>query len=173
MLYFNGFSLKNEQELFALELKEFDIAGFSYGAIKAFEVAYNKIKNHKRVNKLILLSPAFFQDKDNKFKRMQLIFFQKDKQSYINNFLNNVIYPSTIDILHYLQEGTFKQLQELLYYQWDKDKLNFLVKNGVILEIYLGQKDKIINSNKAKEFFQEFGEIYFIKNVGHILLLHQ
>jgi len=172
MRYFNGFFLKNEEIFFQDYIIDSDycVAGFSYGAQRAFEFVYN---SPNRVDRLILLSPAFFQDKDNKFKRMQLIFFQKDKQSYINNFLNNVIYPSTIDILHYLQEGTFKQLQELLYYQWDKDKLNFLVKNGVILEIYLGQKDKIINANKAKEFFKEFGEIYFIKNVGHILLLHQ
>ena len=168
-MYFSGFCLKDEYSLFELDLKQFDVAGFSYGAIKAFDYAFEKIKNHKRVNKLILLSPAFFQNEDNKFKRMQLIHFKKNKSIYINNFIKNVTYPSDIKIDKYLKEGTFDELKELLYYTWDKKKIDFLIQNGVKLEVYLGKKDKIIDTIQATNFFKEFGEVYFIKQVGHIL----
>jgi len=168
-MFFSGFGLKNEFELFDLKLNEFDIAGFSYGSIKAFELAYEKIKNKKRVNKLILLSPAFFEKKDEKFKRMQLMFFKKDKNTYINNFLKNVIYPADFDIKKYLANANYEDLQKLLYYKWDLDKLKYLKENGVIIEIYLGELDKIIDSFEALKFFKDIAEVYFIKNVGHIL----
>ena len=60
MLYFNGFSLQNEEEHFKAYLSDNDltIAGFSYGAQKAFEYAYH---SKERIDRLILLSPAFFQ----------------------------------------------------------------------------------------------------------------
>ena len=58
--YFNGFSLQNEEELFSEYLlqSELCVAGFSYGAQKAFEYVY---KSKERIDRLILLSPAFFQ----------------------------------------------------------------------------------------------------------------
>ena len=60
MKYFNGFSLNGEKELFKEYLidSEFSVAGFSYGAIEAFEYVYN---GKDRVDRLILLSPAFFK----------------------------------------------------------------------------------------------------------------
>ena len=87
-MYFSGFCLKNEDELFDEYLikNDFTISGFSYGAIKAFEYA---LVTQKRIDKLQLLSPAFFNDKDTKYKRMQLMFFKKDNKTYCENFLNN------------------------------------------------------------------------------------
>jgi surfactin synthase thioesterase subunit len=170
-LYFSGFCLKNDKELFQdyIEFGDFNIAGFSYGAIKAFEYALNEVQNNKRVQKLQLFSPAFFQDQSKKYKRLQLMFYKKDEQTYINNFIQNIAKPSDINLEHYLISGTYEQLDTLLNYEWKKEDFELLLNKGVKIEIYLGSEDKIINSNNALEFFKEFAEVYFIKNVGHIL----
>ncbi len=62
MIYFSGFGMTGEQELFVdyLDDREFVVAGFSYGAIEAFEYCLSATT---RINKLQLLSPAFFQKK--------------------------------------------------------------------------------------------------------------
>jgi hypothetical protein len=166
--YFSGFCLKNEKELFCDYLVEndFTISGFSYGAIKAFEEALNC---DNRVDLLQLFSPAFFQTQNDKFVRMQLMFFKKDSKSYCENFLRNIAYPSNIDVSKYLNEGTYEELQTLLTYKWDEEKLNKLLDKGTKIEVYLGESDKIIDSSKAYEFFKNFSTVYFIKNHGHIL----
>jgi surfactin synthase thioesterase subunit len=103
-LYFSGFCLENDKELFKeyLEVGTFNIAGFSYGAIRAFEYALNEVQNNKRVQKLQLFSPAFFQDQSKKYKRLQLMFFKKDEQAYKNNFIQNIAKPSDINLDKYL-----------------------------------------------------------------------
>jgi hypothetical protein len=166
--YFSGFSLEDEKELFSEYLIEndFTISGFSYGAIKAFEKALN---SEKRVDLLQLISPAFFQIQNEKFIRMQLMFFKKDSKSYCDNFLKNITYPSKVDVSSYFKEGTYEELQTLLTYKWSEEKLRTLLSKGVKVEVYLGEKDKIIDSNKAYEFFKDFSTLYFIKNSGHIL----
>lgn len=166
--YYSGFSLKNEKEIFAEFIKEndFTVSGFSYGAIKAFE---DVLKSDERVDLLQLFSPAFFQTQSEKFIRMQLMFFKKDSKSYCENFLKNISAPSNFDMSSYFKEGSFEELQTLLTYKWDEDKLNRVLNRGIKIEIYLGSDDKIIDSQKAMEFFKEFGTVYFIKNSGHIL----
>ena len=167
--FFSGFSLEGEEELFCeYENKnDFTIAGFSYGAIKAFKEAK---ESSYRVDLLQLFSPAFFQTQDKKFKRMQLMFLKKDSTAYCNNFLENIAYPSSFNTNKYFKEGSYEELEELLNYEWNKDELQDLVDRGTRVEIYLGGKDKIIDSKKACEFFKEFGTVYFIKNSGHILI---
>ena len=166
--YFSGFCLKNEEELFdEYSIKnDFTVSGFSYGAINAFEEVLN---SNQRVDKLQLFSPAFFQLEDKKFKRMQLMFFKKDEIAYCNNFLENIKYPSSKDCTKYFTFGTYEQLEELLNYEWNKDKLADLVKKGTKIEVYLGSEDKIFDALKAKDFFKEYASVYYIKNVGHIL----
>ena len=166
--YFSGFCLDNEEELFNeyLVKNDFTVSGFSYGAIKAFEEVFH---TDQRVDRLQLFSPAFFQVKDKKFKRMQLMFFKKDKKAYCENFLENVTYPTNIDILKYFKEGTYNQLDELLNYEWDKHKLKTVYEKGVKIEVFLGSDDKIIHSQKACDFFKSFATVYFIKQKGHIL----
>ncbi len=166
--YFSGFCFENESELFNdyLISNDFTISGFSYGAIKAFEEV---LTCEYRVDKLQLFSPAFFQNEDEKFKRMQLMFFKKDEKSYCDNFLKNVLYPSDKNIEKYFKIGTYKELEELLYYKWEKEKLEKLLKKGTKIEVFLGQNDKIIHSKKAKDFFTNFATVYYIKNKGHIL----
>ena len=169
MRYYSGFCLQNEQELFDgfIIKSDFCICGFSYGAIKPVEYALNSTE---RIDKLQLFSPAFFNDKDDKYKRMQLMFFTKDKNAYTKNFLQNVAYPKELDLNPYLYDGTFDELKELLYYQWSEDTVKSLIARGIFIEVYLGAEDKIVDSSLAKEFFKKCGcEVYFIKNVGHLL----
>jgi len=166
-LYFSGFCLKDEKNIFKNYLKknDFTVSGFSYGTIKALEYTLN---TSDRIDLLQLFSPSFFNDKDDKYKRLQLIFFQKDKLKYCDNFIKNCGL-SDIQKDKYFQMGTKQQLKELLYYQWNKDKLTKIINKNINIEVYLGQDDKIINSQKTLDFFKIFGEVYFVKNKEHIL----
>ncbi len=168
MLYFNGFSLKNEEKLFKeyLDNSLYSVAGFSYGAIKAFEYTY---KTNSRIDTLILLSPAFFQNKDEKFKRLQLLNFKKDGKKYIENFLKNIAYPSTIELKKYLFEGSYQELSKLLNYVWDEKRLQSIVDKGIDIEVYLGEKDKILDTKEIYNFFKPYATIHYYKNKGHIL----
>jgi len=169
VIYFSGFSLSGENEIFKdfLVDTEFSVAGFSYGAIKAFEYA---LDNHKRVDRLTLLSPAFFQDKNEAFKRAQLRYFKLNRELYIKNFLDNIAYPSKVDLTQYLDIGTYSQLESLLNYRWDIEKLKNLKSRGVIVEIFLGKSDKIIDSKKALNLFSKITTTYYINGRGHILI---
>ena len=169
MIYFSGFCLENEKDIFEQWLfkTDYNVAGFSYGAIKAIEYA---LKSKNRIERLQLFSPAFFNDKDEKFKKMQLLFFAKDKTSYIQNFLKNIASDSDINMQQYFKEGNKEELKELLYYHWEAKKLQELLKKGVVIEVFLGENDKIINSKKALEFFKENAtNVYFFKRANHIL----
>lgn len=168
MKFYSGFCFFNEKELFEdiLNDSDFLVAGFSKGAIEAFEY----VKNSKiRVDKLILISPAFFQDRDEKFKKLQLIFFKKDPKKYLKNFYENVAYPSNIDIKKYQKEGSAEEIEKLLNYNWNEKELQKVIEKGVEIEVYLGEKDKIINSLNVYDFFKRFSTIYYIKKVGHLL----
>lgn len=169
-MYFSGFCLENESELFDEYLiqNDYTISGFSYGAIKAFEFAYNSAAMDIRIDLVQLFSPAFFNDKDEKYKRLQMIYFNKDNQKYCQNFLKNCgLNQEQSD--KYFNLGLSKELEELLNYKWDQKKLRHMIDNGTKIEIYLGEKDQIIDSDKALEFFVNYGEVYFIKNASHTL----
>ncbi len=166
--FFSGFCFFEESELFDEYLikNDFTICGFSYGAIKAFEEA---LTTNQRVDKLQLFSPAFFQTQDDKFKRTQLMYFKKDANAYVHNFLTNVKYPTNTDISKYFKLGTIEELQELLYYEWSEEKLQKLLEKGTKIEVYLGGVDKIIDASKANELFKRFANVYYIKEKGHLL----
>ncbi len=166
--FFSGFSLNNEKELFEDYIidNDFTVSGFSYGAIKAFEFTLN---SKKRIDTLQLFSPAFFQVKDAKFKRMQLMFFKKDPKSYCDNFLENISYPSKIDTKKFFDQGTEDELDELINYKWEEKKLDEVLSRGIKIEVYLGEKDKIIDSKQALDFFRNYATVYYIKEKGHIL----
>ena len=168
MKYFSGFCLQNEQNLFDfwLEDSDFCVGGFSYGAIKAVEYALN---SDIRIDRLILLSPAFFNDRDDKFKRVQLLYFKKDREKYIKNFLKNALGRCDIDLNKYFREGSYSELKELLYYKWEANKIEILLKKGIVIEVILGQNDRIVNVNKALEFFKNLTTTYYIKDANHFL----
>ena len=168
MRYFNGFSLQSEECFFSDYLIQSDlcVAGFSYGAQQAFEYVYNTTQ---RVDRLILLSPAFFQNQKPSFIRTQLRYFQSGQEAYIKQFLANAAYPSKVDLSAYLNTGTHEELEALLTYGWDSGKIKEVVKRGTTIEVFLGSEDKIIDADAAFEFFSENTVTYFIKGVGHLL----
>ena len=169
MIYFNGFALKGEEKFFKEELIEndFSVAGFSYGAQKAFEYVYNSTE---RIDRLILLSPAFFQNHKKSFIRTQLRYYKADEASYAKEFLKNVVYPSDINLYEYFNTNKYEELEELLSYVWDKEKILELIKRGVTIEVFMGAEDKIVNAEKSYEFFSELTTVYLLKNRGHLLL---
>lgn len=145
---------------------DFCVCGFSYGAQKAFEYA---LTCKERVDKLQLFSPAFFMDRDEKFKKLQTMYFKKDSDAYCKNFLDNVTYPSHFEMKNYFLQGSVEELKKLLYYVWKSEAVGKLCDKGVDIEVYLGEKDMIINPLHVKDFFHPFATIYTIKDVGHIL----
>jgi len=170
MKFFSGFSLKNEEIFFDLYIcrSDFSVCGFSYGAIKAFEYVLKQLKEGKRVERLQLFSPAFFQSKDEKFKRLQLMAYRKNEDLYLQQFINACFLPyerkeveRSVTIL--------EELEELLHYEWDREKLKFLADNGVAIEVYLGGEDKIIDAEDAKEFFLDVATVTYIKVANHFL----
>ncbi|RUM57513.1 MAG: hypothetical protein DSY40_00795 [Nautilia sp.] len=165
MRYYSGFGFWGEKELFKdyLEDDEFTIAGFSYGAQKAL---IDAVHTTKRVDKLQLLSPAFFP-KNPKFAKLQINAYKKDKNSYIKNFVENVKYPKEINIEKYLDDTELYQLEEMFEFNWGL--IEYAKKRKIEIEVFIGEKDKIIDVKKALEFFKNYGKVYFIKDVGHLL----
>ena len=168
MRYFNGFSLTNEAALFEPYLIDSDycVAGFSYGAQQAFEFVY---QSKQRVDRLILLSPAFFQTQKPSFIRAQLRYFEAGQEAYVKQFLSNVSYPSSVDLSSYLKVGTKEELEALLCYRWDEEKIQEVLQRGTTIEVFFGEEDKIIETKKAFDFFAPLTTTYFIKRVGHLL----
>ena len=168
MLFFNGFSLQKEEELFDAYLLKSNlcVAGFSYGAQKAFESVYH---SKERIERLILLSPAFFQTQKISFIRTQLHYFEAGQEAYVKQFLANVSSPLKLDLSAYLKIGCKEELEALLTYRWDSRKIEEVLERGTTIEVFLGAEDKIIDAEDAFAFFSPLATTYFIKRVGHIL----
>ena len=168
MLYFNGFSLQNDHEHFKDYLvdSELCVAGFSFGAQKAFDYVCN---SKERIDRLILLSPAFFQTKKPSFIRTQLRYFEAGKDAYVDQFLLNVAFPVRIDLKEYLKIGSKEELEALLTYKWNEDKIKEVQEKGTVIEVFLGAKDKIIDAQETLDFFAPLVTSYYIKDVGHLL----
>jgi pimeloyl-ACP methyl ester carboxylesterase len=166
--YFNGFSLCSEVGLFGDYLIESDlcVAGFSYGAQQALEYV---LHTQERVDRLILLSPAFFQTQKPSFIRAQLHYFDAGRDVYVSQFLQNVSYPSSIDLSPYLCAGEKSELEALLSYVWEEEKIRAVQKRGTVIEVFLGGRDKIIDVAEAYDFFVPLCVTYYIKEAGHLL----
>ncbi len=171
MNYFSGFGLQREWPLFAdiLERSDFCICGFSYGAQKALQEAIKRVENGKRVEKLQLISPAYFAHLSKEAKHKEIVAFAKNPKTYLKLFYKRVVYPSSFDIVPFKKEPTLSELKELLLYEWRVEDLAFLQESGVKIEVYLGSEDKIVNPVLARKFFSSFAQVYSIKSVGHIL----
>jgi esterase/lipase len=170
MKFYSGFSLKNEEYLFEdyISDSEYTVSGFSYGAIKAFEKTLKLIKNANRVDTLQLFSPAFFQTKEDKFKKLQLLGYRKNRDKYLSDFMELCFSPHYMKITeHY--ETEVDELEELLNYKWDINNLKLLSSSGVKIEVYLGSEDKIIDVESARSFFLHVSTVTYIKNVNHFL----
>ena len=173
MKFYSGFSLKSEEYLFSELIKksEYTICGFSYGAIKALKATQEALAKSNRVDTLQLFSPAFFQNKDEKFKRLQLMSYKKNQEIYLKQFISSCFEPYENKIVEHT-ETTIDELRELLEYEWNLDDFKELIERGVIIEVYLGGKDKIIDVNAAKELFLEVSTVTYIKDANHFLQLN-
>ncbi|MCD6191025.1 MAG: pimelyl-ACP methyl ester esterase BioV [Sulfurimonas sp.] len=173
MKFYSGFSLKNEEYLFSEFIKksEYTICGFSYGAIKALKATQEALAKSNRVDTLQLFSPAFFQSKDEKFKRLQLMSYKKNQEIYLKQFISSCFAPYENKIVEHT-ENTIDELQELLEYEWNPDDFKELIERGVTIEVYLGGKDRIIDVNAAKELFLEVSTVTYIKAANHFLQLN-
>ncbi len=170
MKFYSGFSLTQEEYLFEKYISEskYNVCGFSYGAIKALKHVQEQLAKKKRVDTLELFSPAFFQTKSEKFKRLQLISYKKNKELYLKTFLKSCFLPYESKILQHVSTR-YEELEELLYFQWKKEDLLSLAERGVKIEVYLGGEDKIIDVEGAKNFFLEVACVTYIKNGNHFL----
>lgn len=171
MKFYSGFSLKNEQHFFDAYINpsEYTVCGFSYGAIKAFRYVKEQLDLGKRVDTLQLLSPAFFGTKDEKFKKLQLIGYRKSRELYLNEFIKSCFLPYKEKKAEHNNKDGIEELEELLYYEWNVEELQYLAKNGVKIEVYLGGEDKIIDVGGAREFFLQVATVTYIKNANHFL----
>ncbi len=167
MVYFSGFALRNEAHYFKDLIDEGDyvICGFSYGAIKAFQEA---VTRKTRVDKLQLFSPAFFQNKSDKFRRLQLIGYQKDSEAYITKFTQNCFLPHGRQPLSYAEHNV-TQLEELLTYKWPYESMASLQQRGTKIEVFLGEQDKISDVESAYDFFCTNATVTLIKGANHFL----
>ncbi len=169
MTYFSGFCLRGESELFAdwLVESEYTVAGFSYGAIRALEYT---LASTRRIDRLLLFSPAFFQTRKERFRQLQLEAFRKDPEAYRSNFFRNVADPSPLDLCPYETQGTIEELEALLYYRWDEEKVRRIMERGTVIEVFIGEKDRIIDVKGALEFFTPLATAtYRFRKAGHIL----
>lgn len=170
MQFFSGFSLKNEAYLFEeyIDKSDFTVCGFSYGAIKALKYTLEKIANGERVERLQLLSPAFFQAKDKKFKRLQMLSYKKNEAAYLQQFLQACFTPYKSKSVENRPTSS-EELHELLEYEWFLSDLVALQNSGVVIEVYLGGEDKIVDAKVAQEFFIEVATVTYIKKANHFL----
>ena len=102
--------------------------------------------------------------------RTQLRYYKADEKAYTKQFLKNVAYPSSVELETYLtNKGTIEELEELLTYVWNREKILELTERGVIIEVFIGVEDKIVDAEKSFEFFSKLVPTYFVKEVGHLL----
>ena len=116
MIFFSGFSLANEEGIFEAYLKRYAenphvVAGFSYGAIKAVEYA---LSTDRRIDRLILLSPAYFAGRPESFVKMQCIHYRKNPAAYIEKFFENAAFPASFNLVPFFREATPDDLEKLL-----------------------------------------------------------
>ncbi len=169
--FFSGFALKNDDRLFTdlfidfgISLTYYDVCGFSYGAQKA--LSYTLCCN-SRINRLILISPAFFNNKDSVFIDSQIHAFKKNKDLYLKCFYKNIGFNNISN--EFIGDASLFDLDNLLNFTFKSDDLIAIKKMGIKILIFLGGKDKIINTISAMDFFKDFGIVYFIKEANHLL----
>ena len=170
MKFYSGFSLQNEEHFFAhlMHQSDFCIYGFSYGAIKAFEEAKMRLLAFERIDRVVLFSPAFFQTKTEAFRKLQLRSYKKDRNKYVENFLESCFAPYEEEPVQ-TKEENIEDLEKLLYFQWSSDELLRLREQGIAIEVYLGGQDRIIDAKGAYEFFKDITDVTLIKEANHFL----
>lgn len=183
MKFFGGFGFKDDLRLFEPILcdlgylskifNKYNICGFSYGAQKAVAYAMDLLKSGTRINRVLLLSPAFFNDKSEDFIAQQLKSFIKNRTIYMKAFYKNIgVCVSDEVYLRKVESLDSHILEKCLCYKFLDSDLEALKAYGVEIVVILGGADRIINANVVNEFFSKFGIVYFIKNANHLLRMN-
>ncbi|CAJ99367.1 pimelyl-ACP methyl ester esterase BioV [Helicobacter acinonychis] len=169
MRFFSGFGFVNESVLFEEWLLKgaYDVSGFSMGAIKAIEYAYNEVLQQRRINSLLLFSPCMLAHKSLAFKRLQLYSFQKDPQSYMDNFYQAVGLDAQLE--RFKKMGSLEELEFLLNYKYSDHTIRLLLEKGVKIEVFIGLKDKITDIQALLEFFMPLAQVWQFKSYNHLL----
>ena len=168
MTFYSGFSLLNEQHYFEsyLENNDYTIAGFSYGAIAA---AHHASQSTTRIDTLQLFSPAFFQTKSDSFKRLQLSGFRKSPQEYRHRFLESCFAPYSVQEVELDWNANEEHLRELLYFEWTAELMESIVAKGIRIEVFLGDHDRVIDVDGAREFFLRYATVTSLRMGNHFL----
>ena len=170
MKFYSGFSLKNDEHFFKEYVKDsvYTLSGYSYGDIKAFRYVKKQIEDGNRVDTLQLFSPAFFQTKSSKFQRLQTLAYSKNRDAYLLQFIDGCFSPYTKKEIEHTQ-NTLDELEELLGFEWIIPQLQEMVDKGVMIEVYLGSEDRIIDVERARDLFLDVSTVTYIKNANHFL----
>ena len=122
------------------------------------------------MNRILLLSPAFFNDKDLAFKDTQIKAFAKNKALYMKAFYKNIGIQKGDEI--YLREVDSLDshtLEQCLCYEFKDADFELLKSRGVEIVAILGENDKIINAEATNAFFAQYGVVYLLKGANHLL----
>jgi pimeloyl-ACP methyl ester carboxylesterase len=167
MTYFSGFCMEGESPLFDawLDRSAYSISGFSYGAVEAFEYA---AASSLRIDTLQLFAPAFFQTKPERYRTIQRKAFAADPKGYRQQFLLNAAHPHSLPPLT-TRDGRQEELDTLLDYVWEPERLEALSARGTRIEVYLGGADRIIDSEGARRFFTPLVTVHWIRGANHFL----
>lgn len=168
MKFHSGFALQNEQGYFDsfLQDNDYTVAGFSYGAIKALKEV---LATSGRIDRLILLSPAFFQTKNGAYINLQLKGFTRDRNAYIEKFLANCFSPCEIKDVEIDHDASLEQLEELLTFEWSPSIMAKLKERKIEIEVYLGSEDRIIDVSAVREFFIPYATVTIVRGANHFL----
>ncbi|MUU52501.1 pimelyl-ACP methyl ester esterase BioV [Helicobacter pylori] len=169
MRFFSGFGFVNESVLFEEWLLKgaYDVSGFSMGAIKAIEYAYDEVLQQRRIHSLLLFSPCMLAHKSLAFKRLQLFSFQKDPKNYMDNFYKEVGLDAQLE--RFKKMGSLEELEFLLDYKYSDPIIRFLLEKGVKIEVFIGLKDKITDIQALLEFFMPLVQVWQFKDYNHLL----
>ncbi|WP_120903269.1 pimelyl-ACP methyl ester esterase BioV [Helicobacter pylori] len=169
MRFFSGFGFVNESVLFEEWLLKgaYDVSGFSMGAIKAIEYAYNEVLQQRRIHSLLLFSPCMLAHKSLAFKRLQLSSFQKDPKNYMDNFYKEAGLDAQLE--RFKREGSLEELEFLLDYKYSDHTIRLLLEKGVKIEVFIGLEDKITDVQALLEFFTPLVQVWQFKGYNHLL----
>lgn len=193
-VYFSGFGFAHESALFVapfcavrdcLDVREFDVVGFSYGAQKAVRYA---LDSPRPIRRLCLISPAFFHGMPTKRKEAELRLFAANPVRYLQTFLQQVLSGATDAseaqkelVLPYFclsqhesicTKELADDLRTLLFYTFCADELTQIRERGIAIEVFLGERDRIIAAKEARDFFAPLAtRLFWVRDAGHLLLL--
>ena len=82
--------------------------------------------------------------------------YRKNEDVYLEQFINACFLPYERKSVN-RSVTVLEELEELLDYEWDVSALSALSERSVKIEVYLGEKDQIVDAKVAKEFFFGYG----------------